>query len=85
MKEITFTPSNVCSRKMTVRYDEDGTILDVFVEGGCQGNLAGICSLVKGMKINQVIEKLEGIKCRGSRTRETSCPDQLALGLKNNI
>ena len=47
--------------------------------GGCDGNLKGICSLVKGMNVSDAIEKLEGINCRG---KGTSCPDQLAQALK---
>ena len=84
MEQITFKPSNVCSREMTVKY-ENGIILEVSVVGGCQGNLAGICSLIKGMEVEKVIERLEGIKCRGSRTQDTSCPDQLAINLKKII
>jgi len=75
-------PSNVCSREMTVTY-ENGVIVDVVITGGCQGNTKGLCQLLKGRKIDDVISLLEGIPCRGSRTGMTSCPDQLAQGLKN--
>ena len=82
MASITFKPNNVCSREMTIEY-ENGSVTKATVVGGCNGNLQGICRLIEGMKIEDVITRLKGIKCRGSRTGETSCPDQLALGLEN--
>ena len=82
MASITFKPNNVCSREMTIEY-ENGIVTKATVVGGCNGNLQGICRLIEGMKIEDVKKKLKGIKCRGSRTGETSCPDQLALGLEN--
>ena len=75
-------PSGVCAREMVIEYDDNGVITQAGVIGGCQGNLQGVCALITGMKIDQVVSALEGIKCRGSRTGETSCPDQLAKGLK---
>ena len=83
MKTVSIKPENVCSREMILEIDDDGTIKSAKVIGGCMGNLQGICKLIEGLKANQVIEKLQGIKCRGSRTGETSCPDQLAKGLAN--
>ena len=85
MQTITFKPNNVCSREMTIEYDNYGVITKANVVGGCNGNLQGICRLIEGRKIDDVIKTLKGIKCRGSRTGETSCPDQLALGLEANI
>ena len=82
---ITFKPNNVCSREMTVEYDDNGIITRAQVVGGCNGNLQGICRLIEGRKVEDVIKTLKGIKCRGSRTGETSCPDQLALGLETNV
>ena len=54
---------------------ENGKIVDADFYGGCNGNLKGIKSLITGMKVDDVIEKLSGITC-GMKT--TSCPDQLA-------
>ncbi|MBQ4255254.1 MAG: TIGR03905 family TSCPD domain-containing protein [Bacilli bacterium] len=76
-KTFTFTPQYVCSRKMSIVYEDD-TIVDFKVVGGCHGNLQGIAALIKGMKIDDVIAKLSGINCHG---RGTSCPDQLAKAL----
>ncbi len=73
-----FTPRGVCSRKMVIETDGD-TLVDIQIVGGCNGNLKGISSLVKGMKISEIIERLDGIDCGG---RGTSCPDQLARALK---
>jgi uncharacterized protein (TIGR03905 family) len=72
-----YTPKGVCSRFIEFSV-ENGKITDVAVKGGCNGNLKGICALVKGMDINEVIEKLKDIKCG---FKDTSCPAQLAAAL----
>lgn len=72
-------PRGVCSRKMVVEID-DGILRSLYVEGGCDGNLKGISKLVVGMSVDEVIKRLEGIRCGG---KPTSCPDQLAKGLKD--
>lgn len=58
---------------------EDGIINDVTFMGGCSGNTQGVASLAKGRKVDEVIEALEGIRCG---FKNTSCPDQLAIALK---
>lgn len=73
-----YTPRGVCSRKMILTV-ENGILTDLEVVGGCNGNLQGISALVKGMPIDEVIKRLEGIRCG---MRGTSCPDQLAQALK---
>ena len=83
MRTLTIKPENVCSREMIIDIDDDGTIVSAKVIGGCMGNLQGICRLIEGQKAEAVIARLQGIRCRGSRTGETSCPDQLAKGLAN--
>ncbi len=75
----TYKTSGTCSQKITIEINDDNTIGDVKFVGGCNGNLKGIGALVKGEKIDTVIEKLEGIKCG---FKSTSCPDQLAKALK---
>jgi len=62
-----------------ITVDDDQTIQEVEFLGGCQGNLTGISTLVKGMKVDDVISKLSGIQCG---YKGTSCPDQLARALK---
>ena len=80
-KTISFQPQNVCSRQINITV-EDGKVVSVEFIGGCQGNTTGVSKLVEGMEVSEVIKRLDGIECRGSRTRETSCPDQLAQALK---
>lgn len=77
---ITYKPHGVCSRKMTIDV-EDGIVKSLEVVGGCSGNLQGITHLVEGMKVEDVITRLEGIRCG---FKSTSCPDQLAQALKQN-
>lgn len=76
--EFTYKTSGVCSRAIEIEV-EGNIVKNVRYIGGCNGNTKGISSLVKGMKIDDVIEKLENIGCNG---RPTSCPDQLAKALK---
>lgn len=78
METIRYTPRGVCSRAMEIDV-EDGVIREVRVLGGCNGNLKGICSLLRGMTVRDAIERLDGIKCG---MKPTSCPDQLAQALK---
>ena len=77
-------PQNVCSREITVEH-ENGIITNVKFLGGCSGNTQGVAALLIGRKIDEIIPLLENIKCPGSRTRDTSCPAQLALGLKSAL
>lgn len=72
----------VCSISTTVTLNDNKEIEDLKVVGGCNGNLKGIMSLVKGMRAEDAIARLEGITC-GSRT--TSCPDQIAKALKEAL
>ena len=78
METIQYTPKGVCSRQMEIDV-EDGAIQAVRVLGGCNGNLQGIASLLKGMRVEDAIRRMEGIRCG---MKATSCPDQLALALK---
>lgn len=78
---ITYRPKGVCSQLMEIDV-EDGIIEKVVVKGGCSGNLQGISSLLVGMKAEDAIAKMEGIRCG---FKDTSCPDQLAKALKNCI
>ncbi len=75
---INYTPRGVCSRQITITVD-NGIVEDVKFTGGCNGNTQGISMLVKGMRVDDVIQRLENINCGG---RGTSCPDQLAKALK---
>ena len=73
-----YKTENVCSQ--IIRFDiNDNVITNIEFYGGCNGNLKGIGQLVKGMKAEDVIERLEGITCG---MKNTSCPAQLAEALK---
>ena len=77
-RTITYKTQGTCSRAIEIELDGD-TVESVKFIGGCDGNTHGIASLVAGMNINDVIKRLEGIRCGFKRT---SCPDQLANALK---
>ncbi len=79
---INYLTRGVCSRQITVEINDDGIIESVRFLGGCNGNTQGISALVKGMEVEEAIERLEGIDCGG---RGTSCPDQLANALKQAL
>ena len=79
MAELTFKPQGVCCREIIIEH-ENGVIINAKFIGGCHGNLQGICALIKGMKVEDVISRLSGIKCG---YKNTSCPDQIATGLKS--
>ena len=77
-KSIHYIPAGVCSQAIDITV-EAGIVKEVYFEGGCHGNLQGISLLVKGMKIGEVINRLEGIHCG---YKNTSCPDQFAKALR---
>ena len=75
---MTYKTKGTCSR--SIEFDvEDGILQNVRFVDGCDGNLQAISNLVKGMKVEDVIERLRGIDCDG---RGTSCPDQLTRALE---
>ncbi len=76
--EYKYRTSGTCSRSISFEI-ENGTVKNVSFEGGCNGNLKGIGAIVEGMKVEDVINKLSGIRCG---FKSTSCPDQLARALK---
>ena len=74
-----YNTNGTCSKKILLEISEDGIIESVKFIGGCHGNLQGISALVTGMKAEDVVEKIEGIKCGFN---STSCPDQLSKAIK---
>ena len=78
MANLTYYTQGTCSTQIDIVTNGD-IIENVTFYGGCNGNLQGISILVKGMKIDDAIKKLEGIPCG---FKSTSCPDQLAKALK---
>ena len=78
--QISYKTKGVCSRSILIDV-EDNIVKKVQFEGGCNGNTKGISALVEGMPVDEVIARLEGIKCG---FKGTSCPAQLAEALKEN-
>ncbi len=76
---MRYVPKGVCSNAIDIDVNE-GIIESVSFSGGCNGNLQGISRLVKGMKVEDAITRLKGIKCG---FKSTSCPDQLAQALES--
>ena len=79
MKHIQYKTQGTCSQWISVIADDNDVIQEVAFFGGCNGNLQGICRLVKGQKIDDVISLLNGIRCGD---KPTSCPDQLCRALE---
>ncbi len=75
---MRYKTSGTCSAAIDFEV-EDGIVKEVKFIGGCSGNTQGVAALVKGMPVDEVISRLEGIKCG---FKSTSCPDQLAKALK---
>jgi uncharacterized protein (TIGR03905 family) len=78
MAQFTYQTHGVCSRSIDISV-EDGIIREVVYHGGCSGNTQGVAALVKGMRVEDAVERLSGIRCG---FKSTSCPDQLAQALK---
>lgn len=78
---MRYQTKGTCSTYIDVELDGD-IIRSVSFFGGCNGNLQGISKLVEGMKAEDAIKKLKGIKCG---FKPTSCPDQLAVALESMI
>lgn len=80
-KHIEYKTSGTCSRMVILDID-DGVVTDCKFVGGCAGNTLGVSALVIGMKVEEVVERLKGIKCG---FKPTSCPDQLAKAVEAAI
>ena len=78
MKSFRFIPRGVCARAIDIELEGD-IIHSVRFQGGCSGNTQGVAALVRGMRVADAIERLSGIRCG---FKPTSCPDQLAIALK---
>lgn len=76
--QYEYKTKGTCSQRILFEI-HNGILSNVQFLGGCHGNLQGISRLVEGMPVNEVIDKIEGIRCG---MKPTSCPDQLAKALK---
>ena len=80
-KTLSYNTRGTCSKRIDIEC-EDGVITDCKFVGGCSGNTQGVASLVKGMRIEDAISRMKGIRCG---FKNTSCPDQLAQALEKLI
>lgn len=72
----SYRTSGTCSRQIIFEV-ENNVLTSLKFVNGCSGNTQGIARLAVGRNIDEIIEKLQGIKCKGN----TSCPDQLTKAL----
>lgn len=76
---MIYKTTGTCSSAINLEVEGD-IIKSVSFTGGCNGNLQGISRLVEGMKVEDAISRLKGIRCG---FKNTSCPDQLARALES--
>ncbi len=77
-----FKTSGVCAKSITFDLDSNNTVSNISFQGGCNGNLKGVCALADGKTADDLIGMLKGITCGN---RPSSCPDQLAIALAEQI
>lgn len=80
--EYVYRNRGTCSSATRLELAPDHTIQKVEVIGGCNGNLKGIASLLQGMKAEEAIQRMAGIRCGA---KSTSCPDQIAHALQEAL
>ena len=81
MKKYTYRTKGVCSVEIT--FESDGEIVkNIIFRGGCNGNTQGVAALADGMRAEELVKRLRGTDCNG---RGTSCPDQLAKAIEQNV
>lgn len=78
--KYNYTTRGTCSRSIEIEVDDNRIVRHVAFNGGCAGNTQGVCRLAEGLKIDEIISRIEGIKCGA---KPTSCPDQLARALRH--
>lgn len=82
MNTIAYKTRGTCSSMINIEIDDNDIICSVTFVGGCSGNTKGVAALIRGMAVNEAIDRLDGIKCG---YKSTSCPDQLAQALKSYV
>lgn len=83
MAHITYQTRGVCSRVIDIDVNDESDIIEkVIFHGGCAGNTQGVAALIRGMTVQEAIERLGGIRCG---FKSTSCPDQLATALNEYL
>lgn len=79
MRTIEFEPKGICARHITIVLDDQDRVQDLSFVGGCDGNHKGLTALARGMKAQEAMDRLSGIKCG---FKQSSCPDQVAVALR---
>ena len=82
MKQNIYTTYGTCSKYINFELDEEQRVHNVHFIGGCPGNTVGVAKLAEGRKASELITILKGIKCGN---KPTSCPDQLAQALEEEL
>ena len=82
MKELIYQTKGTCARAIRIVLNDNNEVEEAQFLGGCMGNTTGVSSLVKGMKAEEVIKRLQGIQCGN---KGTSCPDQLSQALTSML
>jgi uncharacterized protein (TIGR03905 family) len=72
----------VCSRSVSFNIDDNHIVTEISFNGGCNGNLKGISALCEGLKAEEIIKRVKGVRCG---FKSTSCPDQLAEALEEAL
>lgn len=78
MTHYEYKTHGTCSRLISLDLDGD-TVRNVRFVGGCDGNLKAIPALVEGLTVDEIAQKLSGIRCG---VKNTSCGDQLAQAVQ---
>ncbi len=81
MKHVDYKTQGVCSKEMHFDLNDDGTVTNIEIVGGCKGNTQGVARLANGRKAEDIIALCKGIQCRG----DNSCPNQLAIAVENAL
>lgn len=79
---IDYMTEGTCSKAICFDIDANHTVTNLQFVGGCPGNTIGIAQLAEGMKAEDLIARLRGVRCGMKRT---SCPDQLATALAKAV
>ena len=79
MAHVSYVTEGVCARKIEIEIDDNDRVTSVRFLGGCAGNTQGVAALAVGLTVDEIIQRLGGIRCG---FKPTSCPDQLAKALK---
>ena len=76
--EHIYKTENTCCKEIKFNLENNIVTNVKFLGGGCPGNLQALPRLVEGLTVEEINEKIGGIKCG---FKNTSCADQLSKAL----